>query len=63
MFKYYFFNIGKREVYLDLKSNRPWTIEIYKDKNNGDINIWVANLYLVISYRKPSDWYPPTLTE
>lgn len=52
MFKYYYFRVRKKEFYLDLKSNRPWIMDIHKDKTNGDVSLWLANLFILISNTK-----------
>lgn len=50
--KYSFFRIRHWEVYIDLKSNRPWIIDLHKDKTNGDVSLWLAKLFILISSTK-----------
>lgn len=57
--KYWFLTIRTYEVYLDLKSNRPWIIDIHRDKTNGDVSLWIAKLFVSISNTKRLKRAPP----
>lgn len=50
--KYSFFRIRHWEIYIDLKRNRPWIIDLHRDKCNGDVSLWLAKMFILISKTK-----------
>lgn len=51
---YWYFSFWGRELYIDLKLNRPFTIELHRDKTNGDVSLWIWFLFILSSRGKPT---------
>lgn len=51
---YWFFTLWGYEIYVDIKKNRPFTIELHRDKSNGNVSIWVWYLFITSSRGTPT---------
>ena len=49
MWDYWYFTLGNKEVYIDVKTDRPLSIALHRDKRNRSVSVWLGWVYLLIS--------------